>query len=220
VVRAEAVSKSYRNPTETVVVFEALDLELYPGEITCLIGPSGCGKSTIISLLAGLTDPDSGRVLLHGQDIGKLSDTERAQLRATRIGIVLQSSNLVPFLTAAENIAIAMRLAGAKSSPGRVNALLEQVGLADRGRHLPRRLSGGEMQRVGLAIALANSPDLLLADELVGQLDSATAASMMASLERSCIEAGLAVLLVTHNLEIAGMGSRVLRLVDGTVETV
>jgi ABC-type lipoprotein export system ATPase subunit len=214
------VSKSYRNPTETTLVFQDLDLDLYPAEITCLVGPSGCGKSTIISLLAGLMAPDSGRVFFRGQDIGKLSDVERAELRANRIGIVLQSGNLVPFLTAAENIAMAMRLAGAESSPARVKALLAQVGLADRGDHLPRRLSGGEMQRVGLAIALANSPDILLADELVGQLDSNTATSVMASLERACVEAGLAVLLVTHNLEIAEMGSRILRLVDGAVETV
>jgi ABC-type lipoprotein export system ATPase subunit len=214
------VSKSYRNPTETTLVFQDLDLDLYPAEITCLVGPSGCGKSTIISLLAGLMAPDSGRVFFRGQDIGKLSDVERAELRANRIGIVLQSGNLVPFLTAAENIAMAMRLAGAESSPARVKALLAQVGLADRGDHLPRRLSGGEMQRVGLAIALANSPDILLADELVGQLDSNTATSVMAGLERACVEAGLAVLLVTHNLEIAEMGSRILRLVDGAVETV
>jgi len=213
------VSKAYRNATETTQVFENLDLELYRGEITCLVGPSGCGKSTIISLIAGLMVPDSGRVSFDGQDVADLSDTQRAHVRATRIGIVLQSGNLVPFLTAAENVAMASRLAGVKSSPSHVTSLLEQVGLADRADHLPRRLSGGEAQRIGLAVALANTPDLLLADEAVGQLDSTTARFVMGTFERACRERGLTVLLVTHSQEVAALGSRIVRLVKGRLET-
>lgn len=215
----QEVSKAYRNPNETTPVFEDLDLELPRGEVTCLVGPSGCGKSTIISLIAGLMVPDSGRVTFDGHDVGDLSDTERAHLRATRIGIVLQSGNLVPFLTAAENVALAARLAGSEFSAARVTSLLDQVGLADRSDHLPRRLSGGEAQRVALAVALANEPDLLLADEAVGQLDSATARLVMDTFERACLEYGLAVLLVTHSREVAGLASRTLCLVNGRLET-
>jgi putative ABC transport system ATP-binding protein len=173
--RVEGVSKAYHNASETTPVFEDLDLELHRGEITCLIGPSGSGKSTIISLIAGLMVPDTGRVSFAGQDVAELSDTERSHLRSRKIGVVLQSGNLLPFLTAAENIAIATRLAGATPIPAQVAALLDQVGLADRADHLPRRLSGGEAQRAALAVALANGPELLLADEVVGQLDSTTA---------------------------------------------
>ena len=141
------------------------------------------------------------------------------RLRATRIGVVLQSGNLVPFLTAAENVALASRLAGAESSPAAVTSLLEQVDVADRARHLPRRLSGGEAQRVALAVALANTPDLLLADEAVGQLDSTTARLVVNTVVQASQERGLAVLLVTHSHEVAALGSRIVRLTDGRLET-
>lgn len=216
--RLHAVSKAYRNPTETTVVFEDLELELRRGEITCLVGPSGCGKSTILSLIAGLMRPDSGQVCFDGQDLAELSDTQRAQLRAARVGIVLQSGNLLPFLTAAENVALAARLAGADWSRARTTGLLELVGLADRSDHLPRRLSGGETQRVALAVALVGSPDLLLADEAVGQLDATTARVVMGTFQRACREQDLAVLLVTHSQEVAALGDRVVRLVDGHLE--
>jgi len=214
----QRVAKTYRNPYETTPVFEGLDLDLKRGEVTCLVGPSGCGKSTIISLIAGLMVPDSGRVVFDGCDLAELSDSERATLRATRIGIVLQAGNLLPFLTAAENVALAIWLAGSERSPGRVADLLEQVGLADRADHLPRRLSGGEAQRVALAVALANAPDLLLADEAVGQLDSATARLVMDTFLQASRERGLAVLLVTHSHEVAAMGSRIVHLADGRLE--
>ena len=215
----QGASKAYRDPSETTVVFQDLDLELHRGEITCLQGPSGSGKSTIISLIAGLMVPDAGRVVFDGRDVGDLSDTERSHLRATRIGTVLQSGNLLPFLTAAENVATAMRLAGAERSSAHVASLLEQVGLADRADHLPRRLSGGEAQRAALAVSLANAPDLVLADEAVGQLDSETAVLVMDIFERTCRERGLAVLLVTHDEEVAALGSRIVRLIEGRLET-
>ncbi len=215
VLSLHGVSKTYRSAQDTTPVLEEVNLDLHRGEITCLVGPSGCGKSTIISLVAGLMVPDSGQVSFNGRDVSELSDTERAHLRATKIGIVLQSGNLVPFLTAGENIGLAVRLAEGESSSVRVNVLLEQVGLADRAGHLPRRLSGGEAQRVALAVALANTPELLLADEAVGQLDEATAHLVMDTLERACRERGLAVLLVTHSLDVAALGSRIVRLVEG-----
>ena len=210
------ISKAYRSPGETTTVFTDLNLELYRGEITCLLGASGCGKSTLISMIAGLLIPDSGRLQFDGHDVGELTDTERAHLRATRIGIVLQSGNLVPFLTASENVALAIRLAGSEPDPDRVAALLDQVGLEGRADHLPRRLSGGEAQRVALAVSLANDPALLLADEAVGQLDSDTAAHVLDFFRQACDERGLAVLLVTHSEEVAALGSRIIRLKDAT----
>lgn len=212
------VSKAYHNSSETTVVFEDVDLDLHRGEITSLVGPSGSGKSTIISLIAGLMVPDAGRLVFDGRDVAELSDAQRSRLRAKRIGAVLQSGNLIPFLTASENVAMAVRLAGSRPSPSRVAALLDQVGLADRADHLPRRLSGGEAQRAALAVALANEPDLLLADEAVGQLDSSTARLVMETLGRACREQGLAVLLVTHSQEVASVGSHVVRLVEGRLE--
>jgi putative ABC transport system ATP-binding protein len=220
VVSLQGVSKAYRTAQETTPVLADLDLVLNRGEITCLAGPSGAGKSTIVSLIAGLLVPDSGRVLFNGQDVARMSDRRRAHLRARRMGIVMQGGNLVPFLTAAENVALAGRFAGYTPSRARIDALLEQVGLAGRGDHLPRRLSGGEAQRVALAVAMVNSPDLLLADEVVGQLDSATARVIVDTFEQACRDRGLSVLLVTHSQDIAELGARVLRLVGGRLESV
>jgi putative ABC transport system ATP-binding protein len=220
VVRLQGVSKTYRTALETTPVLADIDLVLNRGEITCLAGPSGAGKSTIVSLIAGLLVPDSGAVLFNGQDVSRMSDRRRAHLRARRIGIVMQAGNLVPFLTAAENVQLAGRFAGFVPSKARVDALLEQVGLNGRGDHLPRRLSGGEAQRVALAVAMVNSPDVLLADEVVGQLDSVTARVIVETFEHACEERGLAVLLVTHSQDIAALGKRVLRLAEGRLESV
>jgi ABC-type lipoprotein export system ATPase subunit len=217
--RLRGVTKAYRTARETTSVLRDLDLDLRRGEIACLVGVSGSGKSTLISVIAGLLHPDSGSVFIDGHDVSDLTDTKRAHLRATKIGLVLQSGNLVPFLTAAENVALATRLAGTEVSSDHAVSLLDEVGLADRADHLPRRLSGGEAQRVALAIALANQPDVLLADEAVGQLDSSTARVVMATIERACEERDLAVLLVTHSDEIAALGSRTIRLNAGQLET-
>lgn len=218
-VHLQGVSKAYRSAGETTVVFENLSLALHRGEMTCLLGASGSGKSTIISLIAGLAVPDAGSVAFDGRDVRELSDAERSGLRATRIGTVLQSGNLLPFLTTAENVAMAARLAGVKRSANLVEDLLGQVGLIDRAHHMPMRLSGGEAQRAALAVALVNGPDLLLADEAVGQLDSETARMVVDILVDACRERGLAVLLVTHDEEVATVGSRIVRLVDGRLET-
>lgn len=216
----KGIKKAYGNPGETAPVFQDLDLDLQRGELTCLLGPSGSGKSTIISLIAGLMNPDEGRVLFDGQDLADLTDNDRARLRATRIGVVLQSGNLVPFLTAAENVAMAARLSGVGASAARVNSLLKDVGMADRSGHLPRRLSGGEAQRVALAVALVHEPDLLLADEAVGQLDSQTAQLVLDTVDSARRKRGLAILLVTHNSAVAAIGSRTVELVGGRLEAI
>lgn len=210
----QGVTKEFHGERETTTVFTDLDLHLERGEITCLLGASGCGKSTLLSMIAGLMVPDAGRVFFDGLDVAELSDSARAHLRATRLGIVLQSGNLVPFLSARENVALAMRLAGSRPDRDHVSALLDQVGLADRADHLPRRLSGGEAQRAALAVSLANDPVLLLADEAVGQLDTATAHVVLDLFRRACRERGLAVLLVTHSEEIAALGSRIIRMTE------
>jgi putative ABC transport system ATP-binding protein len=167
-VRLEGVSKSYGTGLNQLDVLDRVDLELRRGETTSLVGPSGSGKSTLISLIAGLMRPDAGHVHIGGQQTDELDEAGRARLRAERIGVVLQSDNLVPFLTAIENVELAIGFAPGHRPPRRARELLSELGLGGRMDHLPRQLSGGEAQRVAVAVALANEPDLLLADEVVG----------------------------------------------------
>ena len=215
--QVDEVSKTYREGAAVTHVLRAASLELAPGETTSLVGVSGSGKSTLLGLIAGLMLPESGRVVFDGQDITDLDDTARARLRSRRIGIVLQSGNLIPFLTAAENVELAIELGGGDRTAARARQLLSELGLADRLHHLPRRMSGGEAQRVSVAMALANQPDLLLADEVTGELDSSSAEQVMAVITDASRERGLTVLFVTHNPELAARAPRRLRLVDGEV---
>ena len=216
-VRVDGVSKTYREGDAVTRVLQAASLELAPGETTSLVGVSGSGKSTLLGLIAGLMIPESGRVVFDGQDITGLDDTARARLRARRIGIVLQSGNLIPFLTAAENVELAIQLGGGDRAAARARELLSELGLAGRLHHLPRRMSGGEAQRVSVAVALANEPDLLLADEVTGELDSANAEQVMEVISDASRERGLTVLFVTHSDALAARAQRRLRLVVGRV---
>lgn len=217
-VRVQDVSKTYREGGLEAHVLRGASLELARGETTSLIGVSGSGKTTLMSLLAGLMRPESGTVFFDGRALSDLDDAARARLRAGRIGVVLQSGNLIPFLTAAENVELAIELGGGgKRSKARARELLGEVGLAGRADHVPRRMSGGEAQRVSVAMALANEPDLLLADEVTGQLDSANAARVMDVIFGAWRERGLTVLFVTHNAELAASAQRRLRLHDGAV---
>jgi putative ABC transport system ATP-binding protein len=211
------VSKTYRDDGRATHVLRAANLELPHGETTSLTGVSGSGKSTLVSLLAGLMLPDSGRVLFDGQDTTELDDLARAQLRANRIGVVLQSGNLIPFLTAFENVKLAIELAGGTRAGPRAKELLSELGLAARLDHLPRRMSGGEVQRVSVAVALANEPDLLLADEVTGELDSATADQVIAVIFDAWRERELTVLFVTHSTDLAARAQTRLRLAEGEV---
>jgi putative ABC transport system ATP-binding protein len=216
-VRLEGVSKSYGTGPNRLHVLDGVDLDLRRGETTSLVGRSGSGKSTLISLIAGLMRPDAGHVHVGGQRTDELDEAGRAQLRAERIGVVLQSDNLIPFLTAVENVELAMGFAPGRRSPDRARALLSELGLGDRMDHLPRQLSGGEAQRVAVAVALANEPDLLLADEVVGQLDSATAAHVTELVFAASRERDLAVLYVTHDEQLARQAQHPLRLADRRV---
>jgi putative ABC transport system ATP-binding protein len=219
-VRVDRVSKTYREGAVETRVLNGASLELARGETTSLTGVSGSGKSTLISLLAGVMLPDSGSVVFDGQDITGLDETARARLRARNIGVVLQSGNLIPFLTAVENVELAIELANGDRASERARELLFELGLSHRLDHLPRRMSGGEAQRVSAAVALANEPDLLLADEVTGDLDSAGAEQVMGVILEASRRRGLTVLLVTHSDELAALAQRRLHLEDGVVRSV
>lgn len=216
-VRLDQVSKTYRDGSAETPVLQGASLELARGKMTSLAGASGSGKSTLISLLAGLLEPDSGQIVFDGQDLTGLDDPARARLRARRIGVVVQRGNLIPFLTAKENVELAIEFGGGAQAGVRAQELLSKVGLSGRLDHLPRRMSGGEAQRASVAMALANQPDLLLADEVTGELDSANAERVMEVIFDAWREWGLTVLFVTHNSELARRAHQQLRLADGRV---
>jgi putative ABC transport system ATP-binding protein len=218
-VRVDEVSKAYRTGDGETPVLQTASLELPRGEMTSLAGASGSGKSTLLSLLAGLLQPDSGQIVFDGQDLTGLDDPARARLRARRIGVVVQRGNLIPFLTAKENVELAIEFGGGARAAVRAREALSKVGLARRLDHLPRRMSGGEAQRASVAMALANQPDLLLADEVTGELDSASAERVMEVIFDAWREWGLTVLFVTHNNELASRAHHQLRLADGGVRS-
>jgi putative ABC transport system ATP-binding protein len=211
--RVEGVAKAYGTGSGRTTVLESVELVVGKDEKVSLVGASGSGKSTLLSLIAGLIRPDAGQITIGGVAMNELDDAARAALRADQVGVVLQSDNLIPFLTALENIELATGFTRAKGRRDRARELLDVFGLDHRRDHLPRQLSGGEAQRVSIAVALANEPVLLLADEVVGQLDTVTAGRVVDVL----FGAQLAVLFVTHDEALAARGERQLRLADGSV---
>lgn len=217
VARLSEVSKSYGGPGAPEIVLQGVDLSIMPGEKASLIGPSGSGKSTLLMLIAGLLQPDSGMVEVDGVKTSTLHDRGRAELRANRIGIALQSDNLIPFLSARENVELALAFgtgADRRSAKVRSLELLDRFGVADRARHRPRHLSGGEAQRVALAVSMANEPALLLADEVVAQLDAETAVGVIDEV----LDSDFALLYVTHDVAIADVVDRRYALVDHGVQ--
>ena len=208
IVRLAGVAKAFVSSAGKISVLEGVDMEILPGQKVSLMGPSGSGKSTILSLIAGLLRPDSGSVEIDGRPLSGLGDDAMAALRARRIGIAMQSDNLISFLSALENVALARRFGGRTRDADGARQLLNEVGLAHRADHLPRQLSGGEAQRVSLAVALANDPALLLADEMVAQLDAVTANAVVNDLFASDI----AVLFVTHDPVLADRADLRLRV--------
>jgi ABC-type lipoprotein export system ATPase subunit len=212
------VSKSFQRGRETVVALDDVSLEVGAGEFVAMIGPSGSGKSTMLHLAGGLDQPERGTVMLGDRDLGTLSPGERAKIRRREIGFVFQFFHLVPTLTVAENVELPLLLDGVRDKTGAVPAMLERVGLADRHDHLPGELSGGEMQRTAIARALVAGPDLILADEPTGNLDSATGAIVLDVLTQQVSDLGAALLMVTHDETAAGRAGRILHLRDGHLE--
>jgi len=210
----------YKRGTTETVALRGASLEVNKGELVTLMGPSGSGKSSLLSILAGLTTPSAGSVTVEGKALGGLDEAERARWRSERLGVVFQRGNLIPFLTAAENVMlVARQTVGRKQARERARELLGRLGLEDRADHRPGRLSGGEAQRAGIAVALANEPRLLLGDEVTGELDSETSDQVMALLAELRRERGLTMLLVTHNPAIAARADRRLAVSNGTVHT-
>ena len=200
-----------------LTILDGVTLDIARGDAVAVIGPSGSGKSTLLGLIAGLDAPTAGSITVGGVDVTRLGESALARFRRETIGYVFQSYHLIPTLTAAENVAVPLELAGERRVAARSRALLEQVGLGDRADHYPVQLSGGEQQRVALARAVALEPPLLLADEPTGNLDSATGAAIIELLFMLNRERGSTLLLVTHDPALAERADRVVSLRDGRV---
>ncbi len=211
------VSKTVVSGAEPLTILHPLSLDIARGEFIAIVGPSGSGKSTLLGLIAGLDAPSSGDVLIDGVNITKLGEDGLAKLRGEKIGFVFQFFHLIPSLTAFENVAVPMEIAGARDARTRAQALLDEVGLTGRAHHYPSQLSGGEQQRVALARALANNPPILLADEPTGNLDSANGRHIMELVRDIHRSRGTTIVLVTHDAELAALADARLILRDGRV---
>jgi lipoprotein-releasing system ATP-binding protein len=216
------IKRIYRQGGLELTVLNGIDLALWPGELVALVGPSGAGKSTLLHLAGLLERPDAGEVRIAGDECGSLSDERRTLLRRATLGFVYQFHHLLPEFSALENVMIPQMIAGVSRSMARDKAarLLRRVGLGERLGHRPARLSGGEQQRVAIVRALANDPKVLLADEPTGNLDHATAESVMATLIEVARATGLAALIATHNLDLARRLDRIVALEDGRLKAV
>jgi len=207
------VTKSYGAGATRVTAIDGVDLRIERGEFVVVAGPSGSGKSTLLQLLGALDRPSSGSVCFEGADLGRLGDGELTRLRRDTLGFVFQQFNLIPTLTARQNVEVAMN-----GNASRAAELLDRVGLGARARHLPSQLSGGEQQRVAIARALANEPEVVLADEPTGNLDTATGEEVMDVLRGLWVD-GLSLVLITHDPTVAGTAPRVVQLRDGVIIT-
>ncbi|WP_029673083.1 ABC transporter ATP-binding protein [Brevundimonas naejangsanensis] len=214
------VTRTYPTAQGGLTVLKGVDLEVMPGEVVGLIGPSGSGKSSLLHAAGLLERPTSGQVLIDGEDVGGLDERARTRLRLHRIGFVYQFHHLLPEFDALDNVALPMRIAGVREGEARRRATeqLTALGLGQRITHQPAQLSGGEQQRVAIARALANSPRLLLADEPTGNLDPVTSQAVFEALRELAKTTGVAALIATHNMELAGHMDRVFALKDGHLE--
>ena len=216
----QGLHRSYKSGDKSLHVLNGVDLEVHAGEIVGLIGPSGSGKSSLLHAAGLLERPDEGRILIGGQDCTGMDDNKRTLIRLNAIGFVYQFHHLLPEFTAQDNVALPLRIAGKTETEARKRAasLLDRLGLAERLNHQPAQLSGGEQQRVAVARALANRPALILADEPTGNLDPHTSESVFQNIRDLTHEEGVAALIATHNLELAGFTDRVFALKDGHLE--
>jgi ABC-type lipoprotein export system ATPase subunit len=211
-----SVSKTHWRGKQSITALQNVSFEISQGELALLVGPSGSGKTTLLNLIAALDRPDHGEILVDGLDVTGLSRYAAAGYRNKRVGIIFQSYNLLPQLTALENILLPM-VPNGRSNHRHALELLEAVGLGDRGRHRPAELSGGEQQRVAIARALVNDPALILADEPIGNLDDENARKIIALLSDACRQRGTTVLIVAHDREIVGPADRVFELRTGSL---
>ncbi|HEX4678289.1 MAG TPA: ABC transporter ATP-binding protein [Gaiellaceae bacterium] len=217
VVSATEVTRRYGEGEATVDALRGVSLEVKPGELVAVMGPSGSGKSTLMHLLAALDKPTSGTIEIAGQDVGSLSDREVTLLRRRNIGFVFQFFNLLPMLSAEENVLLPLSIAGEKPDQAFFEDLIERVGLTDRRKHRPSELSGGQQQRVAIARALVARPTVVFADEPTGNLDSRTGAEILELLRSSTEELGQTMVMVTHDAQAAEIADRVLFLADGVI---
>ncbi|HKP14756.1 MAG TPA: ABC transporter ATP-binding protein, partial [Gemmatimonadaceae bacterium] len=215
--QARQLTKEYQSGDHRLAVLRDVSFTVPDGAFVAVVGPSGSGKTTLLGLLAGLDVPTHGSVLVDGEDLTRLSEDRRAQLRGAKVGFVFQSFQLIPTLTALENVQVPLELRGDDGAPARARELLARVGLGDRVDHFPNQLSGGEQQRVAIARAFSNSPRLLFADEPTGNLDSETGARIVELLETLNRESRTTIVLVTHDLALARRAQRIIRLADGVV---
>ncbi len=215
-IQLEGVTKVYRMGSVEVQALYGVDLAIDDGDLVAIMGPSGSGKTTLMNILGCLDTPTSGRYLLDGTDVSGLSDNQLAKIRSRKIGFVFQSFNLVPRTSAIRNVELPLVYAGVRDRRPRARSVLEQVGLAERAKHMPNELSGGQQQRVAIARALINDPALLLADEPTGNLDTASSVELL-KLLGALNDAGRTVVIITHEEDIARFAKRVVRLRDGRI---
>lgn len=218
VIEAKGLKKTYKmSKTNIVKALRGVDMEVEKGDFTAIIGPSGCGKSTLMHILGLLDQPDEGKLIIDGVDMSKLKEKEAYKLRAKKIGFVFQGFNLIPALSALENVMLAGRYGGmkAKEKKDRALQLLKMIGLSDRMNHKPNELSGGQQQRVAIARALMNKPAIILADEPTGELDTKTSLEIIELMKKLNKENNQTFLLVTHNMEVAKVCRNIIEMRDG-----
>ena len=217
ILQSRSLGRTYRSGSRDLTVLKDISFSVEPGGFLAILGPSGSGKTTLLGLLAGLDRPTAGTVLLEGQDLGSLSEDQRARVRSEKVGFVFQAFQLIPTLTAQENVQVPLELRGESNAGTRARDLLQRVGLGGREHHYPAQLSGGEQQRVAVARGFSSRPKLLFADEPTGNLDAATGATIIDLMVELNRDLGTTMVLVTHDLDLAGRAHRTIRLADGRV---
>lgn len=217
-VRIHDLFKIFKVGEVQTVALRGINFEISAGEFVAIMGRSGSGKSTLFSLLAGLSEPSAGEIWIDGKSLSTLPEQQRSKLRLERIGVTFQRDNLIPFLSALENVEFPLQMDGQDDATAKASALLSEMGLQGRMHHKAAQLSGGEQARVALAMALANNPGLLLADEPTGELDTQTGEEIMQLLRTLNHQRGLTLLVVTHNPEVAKRANRVVTIRDGVLE--